>query len=78
MMAGHHHTEPIGLVTGAATALLAHAANWVSASTFGGELLQTALFGLVGGAAGMVGRIIIDRFSNKTKKTKNENDNNNP
>lgn len=75
-MASHHHTDDvIGLVSGTALAVLAHLVDWVSASTWAGELLQTGLFGLVGGAAGMVGRLIITRITDR-KKT-NENTNNN-
>lgn len=59
----------IGLVCGTATAMLAHAAQWVVASTWAGEALHTVLFGLLGGAAGYLGKHAIE--SVMRKRTKN-------
>lgn len=60
----------IGLLCGTATALLAHAAQWASASTWAGEALHTVLFGFLGGAAGYLGKHAIERLRRK-KRTKN-------
>lgn len=57
----------IGLVCGTAAAVLAHAAQWVQASTWAGEAIHTVLFGLLGGAAGYIGKHAIERLMKRTK-----------
>jgi hypothetical protein len=69
------HDQGDGLVStlsGGALALAAHASNWVIASTWAGEVLHTVVFGLVGGAAGFAGKRLVEHWTTKKQRTKND------
>jgi hypothetical protein len=64
----HHPGDAlVSVLAGSATALLAHAANLVEAASLGGELLSTVLYGFIGGAAGYMGRLLIDHLKNRKR-----------
>jgi hypothetical protein len=69
------HDQGDGIVsaaTGSIVALMAHAASWVQAATWMGEVAHTLVFGLIGGAAGFLGKRMLEKLFAQNERTKND------
>lgn len=61
-----------GWGVGGATALLAHLTDLAQSATLAGEALHTLVFGIIGGAAGYLGKRAIETLIAKLKRKKQE------
>lgn len=68
-MTHHAADDAAGMATGAALGVAFRLAEWVQVSSMAGEVLHTLAFGMIGGAAGFLGKRLIEHLL--TKKNRN-------